>query len=109
MIDDSRSQECVGVVKNVFRTVGDYKITLDGSVIYYFDVWVGSLVDQEVILGIDCIVSAKMCLDIAMKKTFCLLDLTCSGLAGPIPPYRITIQVNNSSNHHAGIHVGIQW
>ena len=40
MIDKIRSEECVDVGKNADITVGrtKIKITLDGSLVYYFDV-----------------------------------------------------------------------
>ena len=41
------------------------KITLNGSLVYYFDVWVGDLVGQEAILGMDFMVPAGIRLDLA--------------------------------------------
>ena len=43
MINEIRTQQCVGIGENAYRTVGrtKIKITLDGSLVYYFDVWVG--------------------------------------------------------------------
>ena len=39
------------------------KITLDGSVVYYFDIWVGDQVGQESILGMDLMVPEGVRLD----------------------------------------------
>ena len=46
VIDDSQTQECIGIGENTYMTVGrtKIKITLDGSLVYYFDVWVGGQV-----------------------------------------------------------------
>ena len=43
MIDESRTQEFVGIDENAYMTVGRTKIniTLDGSLVYYFSVKVG--------------------------------------------------------------------
>ena len=39
VIDDNQTQECVGIGENVYMTKGrtKIKITLDGSLVYYFD------------------------------------------------------------------------
>ncbi|POM70668.1 Hypothetical protein PHPALM_12857 [Phytophthora palmivora] len=44
-IDNSQRQECVGIGENVYMTEGRTKIkdTLVGTLVYYFDAWVGSL------------------------------------------------------------------
>uniref|UniRef100_A0AAV1T966 Peptidase A2 domain-containing protein n=1 Tax=Peronospora matthiolae TaxID=2874970 RepID=A0AAV1T966_9STRA len=67
VIDDSQTQECVGIGENLYMTVGrtKIKITLDGSLVYYFDVWVGDQVGQEVILGMDFMVPAGIRLELA--------------------------------------------
>lgn len=49
------------------------KITLSGSLVYYFDVWVGNQSMQEAILGMDFMVPAGICLDLA-DGTLCLPD-----------------------------------
>ncbi|GMF51288.1 unnamed protein product [Phytophthora fragariaefolia] len=51
-IDRSQSQECVGIGENVYTTEGRtrIKITLAGSLVYIFDIWVGDLSEQEAIL-----------------------------------------------------------
>ena len=43
MIDERRTQECVDMGENAYKTVGrtNIKITLDGSLVYDFDVWIG--------------------------------------------------------------------
>ena len=41
------------------------KITLNGSLVYYFDVWVGGQVGQEAILGMNFMVPAGIRLDLA--------------------------------------------
>ena len=40
VIDDSQIQECVGIGENTYMTVGrtKIKITLNGALVYYFDV-----------------------------------------------------------------------
>ena len=72
MIDESQTQECVGFGKNAYMTVGrkKIKIALDGSLVYYFDVWVGDQVGQKAILGMDCTVPAGIRLDIAGGTSF---------------------------------------
>ena len=49
MIDDSQTQECVGIGEIAYMTIGrtKIKITSDESLVYYFDVWVGDQVGQE--------------------------------------------------------------
>ena len=47
------------------------KITLNGSIVYYFDVWVGDQVGQEVILGMEFIVPAGIQLDLADGTLCC--------------------------------------
>ena len=55
------------------------KITLDGSLVYYFDVWVGDQVGQEAILGMDFMVMAGISLDLA-DGTICLPEEVRIGL-----------------------------
>ena len=59
-IDESRTQECIGLDENTYMTVGrtKIKVTLDGSLVYYFDSWVGDQTRQEAILGMDFMVPA---------------------------------------------------
>ena len=67
MIDESLTPECVGLGENTNRTVKQtkIKITLDGLMVYYFDVWVGDQVGQDDILGMDFMVPAGIRLDLA--------------------------------------------
>ena len=89
MLDESRTQECVGIEENVYMTVGrtKIKITPEGSLVYYFDVWVGDQVGQESILGMDFMVPAGIRLDLA-DGILCLLDEVRICLAKWRPPYR---------------------
>ena len=50
-IDTSERQECVGIGEAVYTTEGrtKVKITLNGVLVYLFDVWVGSMVGQDAI------------------------------------------------------------
>ena len=88
-------------------TVGRTKITikLDGSLVYYFDVWVGDQVGQEAILGMDFMVPAGIRLDLA-DGTLCLPDEVRIGLAGWEPPYRSTMQAIYLNDQHVVIPVG---
>ena len=70
------------------------KITLDGLIVYYFDVWVGDQVGQEAILGMDFMVPAGIRLDLA-DGMLCLPDEVRIGLSGRKPLYRPTIQAIN--------------
>ena len=75
MIDQSQTQECVGIGENTYMTIGRTKvqITLDGSLVYYFDVWVGGQVGQEAKLGMDFIVPGSIRLDL-VDGALCLPD-----------------------------------
>ena len=48
VIDESQKQECVGIGENTYMTDGRtrIKITLNESLVYYFDVWAGDKVGQ---------------------------------------------------------------
>ncbi|POM72680.1 LOW QUALITY PROTEIN: Reverse transcriptase [Phytophthora palmivora] len=82
-IDDSQRQECVGIGENVYMTEGrtKIKVTLTGTLVYYFDAWVGSLSGQEAILGMDFMVPTGIRLDLA-DGTLCLPDEVRIQLAG---------------------------
>ncbi|POM77052.1 Hypothetical protein PHPALM_5625 [Phytophthora palmivora] len=54
------------------------KVTLAGTLVYYFDAWVGSLSGQEAILGMDFMVPAGIRLDLA-DGTLCLPDENSDG------------------------------
>ena len=56
------------------------KITLDGSMVYLFDVWVGDEVGQEAILGMDFMVPDGIRLHLA-DGTICIPDEVRIGLA----------------------------
>ena len=107
MIDESQTQECVDIWENAYMTIGrtKIKITLDGSLVYYFYVWVGDQVGQEVLLGIDFMVPAGIRLDLA-DGTLCLPNEVRIGLAGRKTLYRSTIQAINLYDQHVVIPVG---
>ena len=82
-IDTSVKQECVGIGEAVYTTEGrtKVKITLNGVLVYLFDVWVGSMAGQDAILGMDFMVPAGIRLDMA-EGTVCLPDEVRIQLAG---------------------------
>ena len=57
----------MGIGENPYMTEGrtKMKITLNGSLVYYFDVWVGDHVGQEAILRMAFMVPAGIRLDLA--------------------------------------------
>ena len=67
VVDENQKKECVGIGENTYMTEGStkIKITLNGSLVYYLDFWVGDQVGQEVILGMDFMVPAGIRLDLA--------------------------------------------
>ena len=81
------------------------KITLNGSLVYYFDIWVGDQVGQDAILGMDFMVPAGIRLDRA-DGTLCLPDEVRIQLAGRNPPYRSTMQPITINDQHVMIPVG---
>ena len=107
MIDESRTQECVGIGKNAYMTIGrtKIKITLNGSLVNFLDVWVGDQAGQEHILGMDFMVLAGIRLDLADGR-LCLPDKVDIGLAGRKTLYRSTIQAINLNDQHVVIPVG---
>ncbi|GMF33491.1 unnamed protein product [Phytophthora fragariaefolia] len=67
-IDDSQELECDGVGKNPYMANGRtrVKLTLTGSLGYFFDVWVGPPTGgQDLILGMDFMVPVGVRLDLA--------------------------------------------
>ena len=88
VIDESQRQECVGIGENLYMTTGrtKIKITLAGSLVYYFNVWVGEQSGQEAILGMDFMVPAGVRLDLA-DGTLCLPDEVRIHLSGRRPAY----------------------
>ncbi|ETI29667.1 hypothetical protein F443_23220 [Phytophthora nicotianae P1569] len=87
-VDESRQQECVGIGEGVFVTKGrtKIKVTLAGSLVYFFDVWVGEMSGQDAILGMDFMVPAGIRLDLA-DGTLCLPDGNRIQLSGRRPLY----------------------
>ncbi|ETP28110.1 hypothetical protein F442_22607, partial [Phytophthora nicotianae P10297] len=65
-VDESRQQECVGIGEGVYVTKErtKIKVTLAGSLGYFFDVWVGEMTGQNAILGMDFMVPVGICLDL---------------------------------------------
>ncbi|KAE8900378.1 hypothetical protein PF005_g22910 [Phytophthora fragariae] len=88
IIDESQRQECVGIGESVYTTLGrtTIKVTLAGSLVYFFDAWVGELSGQEAILGMDFMVPAGVRLDLA-DGTLCLPDEVRIQLSGRRPLY----------------------
>ncbi|OWY91474.1 LOW QUALITY PROTEIN: hypothetical protein PHMEG_00039936 [Phytophthora megakarya] len=66
-IDSSQIQDCVRIGDNVYQTERRtrIKVTLAGSQVYFFDIWVGDLTGQQAILGMDFMVPAGIRLDLA--------------------------------------------
>ncbi|ETI39632.1 hypothetical protein F443_14785 [Phytophthora nicotianae P1569] len=87
-VDESRQQECVGAGEGVYVTKGrtKIKVTLAGSLVYFFDVWVGEMTGQDAILGMDFMVPAGIRLDLA-DGTLCLPDEIRIQLSGRRPLY----------------------
>ena len=81
------------------------KITLDGSLVYNFDVWVGDQVGQEAILGMDFMVPAQIQLDLA-DGTLWLPDEVRIHLAGRRPPYGVNMQPITVPDQYVVIPVG---
>ena len=81
------------------------KVTLDGSLVDYFDKWVGDQVGQKSILGMDFMVPAGICLNLA-DKTLCIPDEVRIGLAGRRPSYRSNTSAINLNYHHMCIPTG---
>ena len=104
VIDESQTQECVGIGENAYMTVGrtKIKVTLDGSLVYHFDIWVGDQAGQEAILGIVLIVPAGIRLYLA-DGTLCLPEEVRVGLAGQRTSYRSNISAINLNDQHISI------
>ena len=81
------------------------KITLNGSLVYYFDVWVGDLVGQDAILGMDYMVLAGIRLDLA-DGTVCLPDEVKIQLEGRRTQYGAKIQWIAADEKYLAIPVG---
>ncbi|OWZ10245.1 reverse transcriptase, partial [Phytophthora megakarya] len=89
LIDTSVTQECVGIRDETYFTIGKIRIeiTLAGDLVYYADLWVGDLVGQHAILGMDFMVPAGVRID-AADGTACLPDEVRIHLIGRQPLYR---------------------
>ncbi|KAE9314677.1 hypothetical protein PR003_g19188 [Phytophthora rubi] len=99
-IDESQRQECVGIGENAYMTEGrtKIKVTLAGSLVYFFHAWVGALSGQEPILRMDFMAPAGIRLDLA-EGTLCLPDEVRIQLSGRRPLYNgeiIPISVDRS-------------
>ncbi|KAE9059045.1 hypothetical protein PF010_g30776 [Phytophthora fragariae] len=100
IIDESQRQECVGIGENAYVTEGctKIKVTLAGSLVYFFHAWVGTLSGQDAILGMDFMVPAGIRLDLA-EGTLCLPGEVRIQLSGRRPLYNgkvIPISVDRS-------------
>ncbi|POM71535.1 LOW QUALITY PROTEIN: Hypothetical protein PHPALM_11885 [Phytophthora palmivora] len=88
-IDESQTLECEGVGRSPYKIEGRtrLKITLAGSLVYFFDAWVGPPTGgQDLILGMDFMVPAGIRLDLA-DGTICLPDEVRLQMAGRRPLY----------------------
>ncbi|GMF38646.1 unnamed protein product [Phytophthora fragariaefolia] len=99
-IDRSQRQECVGIGENVYTTEGRtrIKITLAGSLVYVFNIWVGDLSGQEAILGMDFMVPAGIRLDLA-DGSLCLPDEIRIQLSGRRRLYNDKVQLVKLEQH----------
>ncbi|GMF32570.1 unnamed protein product [Phytophthora fragariaefolia] len=75
LIDTDVTQNCVGIRDETYYTVGRtrVKITLAGNLVYFMDLWVGDLVGQHAILGMNFMVPAGVRID-TTDGTACLPD-----------------------------------
>ncbi|POM57577.1 Hypothetical protein PHPALM_37889 [Phytophthora palmivora] len=88
-IDESQTLECEGVGRSPYKIEGRtrLKITLAGSLVYFFGAWVGPPTGgQDLILGMDFMVPAGIRLDLA-DGTICLPDEVRLQMAGRRPLY----------------------
>ncbi|GMG17641.1 unnamed protein product [Phytophthora fragariaefolia] len=88
-VDNSQTLQCEGVGKSPYMAEGRtcLKITLAGSLVYFFDAWVGPPTGGKyLILGMDFMVPAGIRLDLA-DGTICLPDEVRIQLAGRRPLY----------------------
>ena len=86
VIDESRVQDWVVIGANAYMTVGlsKFKITLDGSLVYFVGVWVGDQVKQKAILSMDNMIQAGSRLDLT-DGTLCLAEKVRIGVVGLKP------------------------
>ncbi|OWZ00034.1 Eukaryotic/viral aspartic protease [Phytophthora megakarya] len=87
-VDTSVTQECVGIRDETYFTVGKtrVKVTLAGNMVYYMDLWVGGLVGQNAIFGMNIMVPAGVRIDTS-DGTACLLDEVRIQMIGRRPLY----------------------
>ncbi|GMF41574.1 unnamed protein product [Phytophthora fragariaefolia] len=99
-IDRSQSQACAGIGENMYTTEGRtrVKITLAGSLVYIFDIWVGDLSGQEAILGMDFMVPAGIRLGPA-DGSLCLPDEIMIQLSGRRQFYDDKVQLVKLDQH----------
>ena len=97
----------MGIGENSYMTVGRtrIKVTLAGSLVYYFDAWVGDQSGQEAILGMDFMVPAGIRLDLA-DGTLCSPDEVRIHLSGRRPSYNSKVQMISANDQHVVIPVG---
>ncbi|KAE9307715.1 hypothetical protein PF008_g21165 [Phytophthora fragariae] len=131
-VDNSQTLECEGVGESPYTAEGRtrLKITLAGSLVYFFDVWVGPPTGgQDLILGMDFMVPAGIRLDPA-DGSICLPDEVRIQLAGRRPMYgdkvaqvflnqhcqidvgksaEVTLQRNKSSQQNLWVTRGDRW
>uniref|UniRef100_A0AAV1UQN1 Uncharacterized protein n=1 Tax=Peronospora matthiolae TaxID=2874970 RepID=A0AAV1UQN1_9STRA len=81
------------------------KIALNGSLVYYFDVYVGDQVGQKPTLGMNFMVPAGIRLDLA-DGTVCLPDEVRIKLEGRRSPYGMKIQLIDADEKYLAIPVG---
>ncbi|EGZ04857.1 hypothetical protein PHYSODRAFT_342937 [Phytophthora sojae] len=88
LIDTEITQECAGIRDETYYTVGitRVKITLAGNLVYYMHLWVGDLVGQHAILGMNFMVPAGVRIDTA-DGTACLPDEVHIQMIGRRPLY----------------------
>ncbi|KAE9270840.1 hypothetical protein PR003_g30698 [Phytophthora rubi] len=88
LIDTEITQECVGIRDETYYTVGRtrVKVTLAGNLVYYMHLWVGDLVGQHAILGMNFMVPAGVRIDTA-DGTACLPDEVHIQMIGRRPLY----------------------
>ncbi|KAE9164846.1 hypothetical protein PF002_g31503 [Phytophthora fragariae] len=88
LMDTEITQECVGICDETYYTVGRtrVKVTLAGNLVYYMHLWVGDLVGQHAILGMNFMVPAGVRIDTA-DRTACLPDEVHIQMNGRRPLY----------------------
>ncbi|GMF29427.1 unnamed protein product [Phytophthora fragariaefolia] len=98
--DRSQSQVCEGIRENVYTTEGRtrIKITLAGSLVYIFDIWIGDLSGQEAILGMDFMFPAGIRRDLA-DGSLCLPDEIRIQLNGRRQLYNDKVQLVKLGQH----------